>query len=129
MSIITSDSAEQTFTLEGFVGHYTEAGGTTVGLETYTQDSDPAALFVGLPDDACQCPHWGIVLRGRLDYRYTDGTVDQIMAGQAYYARPGHTPLFHADTEIAEFSPTDQLAATIEVVERNMEAMSQGATS
>ena len=36
-----------------------------VGFETYNEDSDIAPLFVGLPDDRCQCPHWGYVFEGR----------------------------------------------------------------
>ena len=50
-------------------------------------------------------------------YRDTDVT-----AGQAYYARPGHLPLMFADTEIVEFSPSDQLAPTMETVLRNLAA-------
>lgn len=41
-------------------------------------------------------------------------------AGDAYYARPGHTPVLWAGTELVEFSPTDELAATIEVVVQNL---------
>jgi len=33
---------------------------------------DPAALFRGLPDDRCQCPHWGVVISGTIVYRYVD---------------------------------------------------------
>ena len=113
--------------MEGFEGRYEDLAGTTVGYETYTQDADPAPLFQGLPDDRCQCPHWGVVLKGTLVYRYADGTEDVVEAGQAYYARPGHLPLFRAGTELVEFSPTDQLAATIEVVMANLEAMGAGA--
>ena len=42
--------------------------------------------------------------------------------GDAYYAPPGHTPVFYAGTEIVEFSPTEDLERTIEVVTKNMEA-------
>jgi len=106
----------------GFEGHYAEAGGYTIGFESYTADQDPAALFRGLPNDRCQCPHWGVVLRGRLTYRYEDGTQDVVEAGEAYYARPGHLPLFSAGTEVVEFSPSADLARTMEVVMANLEA-------
>jgi hypothetical protein len=66
-------------------------------------------------------PHWGVVLKGKLIYRYADGE-DVITAGQAYFAPPGHTPVFFADTEIIEFSPTEELAKTMEVVVRNLQA-------
>jgi quercetin dioxygenase-like cupin family protein len=75
---------------------------------------------VGLPDDRCQCAHWGVVLRGQLTYRYADGE-EVIRAGEAYYCPPGHTPILSAGTEIIEFSPTEQLAATMEVVIRNLQ--------
>jgi hypothetical protein len=45
--------------------------------------------------------------------------------GDAYYAPPGHTPVLFEGTEIVEFSPTDELDHTFEVVTRNMEAASQ----
>jgi hypothetical protein len=43
-------------------GRYVDLGGYTVGFETYKADVDPAEFFRGLPDDRCQCPHWGVVL-------------------------------------------------------------------
>ena len=113
----------------GFEVRMHDLGGYTVSFETYTEDADPAALFAGLPDDHCQCPHWGTVLAGRLTYRYEDGTSDEIGAGEAYYARPGHLPLFEAGTRIVEFSPTDQLTATVEVVMANLAAIAYPAAT
>ncbi|MDN5934380.1 MAG: hypothetical protein L0I24_25455, partial [Pseudonocardia sp.] len=65
----------------------------------------------------------GVVLDGRIGYRYTDGTEETIDAGEAYYARPGHTPLFYPDTRIVEFSPTAEMAETMKVVLANVAAM------
>jgi hypothetical protein len=121
MAGIGKDQVTQVERMEGFEGRYADLGGYTVGFETYTADADPSELFRGLPDDRCQCPHWGVVLRGKLIYRYADGE-DVITAGQAYYARPGHLPVFFADTEILEFSPTAELQQTMDVVLRNLEA-------
>lgn len=115
----SQEEAQQTYDAEGFHGSYVELDDYTVGFERYTADADMAPLFRGLPDDRCQCPHWGVVLRGRLVYHYADGD-DEITTGQAYYARPGHTPEIFADTEIVEFSPTADLANTMEVVTKNM---------
>jgi hypothetical protein len=106
---------------DGFEGSYGEVDGYTVGFETYTADADLAELFKGLPDDRCQCPHWGVVLKGKLVYRYADGE-DVITAGEAYYARPGHTPVFFAGTEVVEFSPSQEFARTVEVVTKNLAA-------
>jgi len=46
---------------------------TTSGFETYTADADLSPLFKGLPGDRCQCPHWGVVVKGKLEYRGVDG--------------------------------------------------------
>jgi len=64
-----------------------------------------------------------VVLKGRLIYRYGNGSQDVIEAGEAYYAPPDHTPVFTAGTEIVEFSPSADLATTMQVVMRNLEAM------
>jgi hypothetical protein len=91
----------------------------TVVFEEYHVDADGAALFMGLPDDRCQCPHWGVVVSGELRLRYADR--DEIYrAGDAYVARPGHVPVVTAGTEVVEFSPTDKLAETLAVLTANM---------
>jgi hypothetical protein len=113
--------APESLSAEGYEGNFAELDGYTVGFETYTADADMAPLFAGLPDDRCQCPHWGVVLKGQLSYRYGDGSEDVIQAGEAYYARPGHTPFLYAGTEVVEFSPTKDLQQTLEVVTRNSE--------
>ncbi len=120
MGKVSKTSAEQTYTGEGFEGHYQELDDYTVGFETYSEHADMAPLFKGLPDDRCQSAHFGMVLRGRLVYHYADGTEDSIGAGEAYVARPGHTPELFPDTEVVEFSPTAELARTMEVVSANM---------
>jgi len=105
---------------EGFEGRYADLDGYTVGFETYTKDADPTPLYKGLLDERCQCEHWGVVLRGKLVYRYADGE-DVIEAGNAYYARPGHRILCFADTEVVEFSPTAEYANTLETTMTNAE--------
>ena len=115
--------AADSLEVEGYEGHFDEVEGYTVGFETYTADADLAPFFAGLPDDRCQCPHWGYVLKGRLTFRYADGSEDVMQAGDAYYAPPGHTPVLYAGTEVVEFSPTDLLQATLDVVDKNMESM------
>lgn len=113
--------------LDSITGHYGELGDYTVGFETYHEDDDPAPLFVGLPDDACQARHWGVVLEGRLVFDYTDGSRDVIEAGEAYYAPPGHRPVLVAGTRVVEFTPSDELAETMAVIEKNLAATGQHA--
>jgi hypothetical protein len=107
-------------------GRYVDLGGYTVGYETYRVDADPAPFFRGLPDDRCQSPHWGVVIKGRLTFRFADHE-ETFAAGDAYYAPAGHTPVMTADTEIVEFSPTDTLQATMSVVEGNLAATAASA--
>lgn len=102
-------------------GRYVDLDGYTVSFETFRLDSDPAPLFRGLPDDRCQCPHWGVVKSGQLVIRYADHD-EAFNAGDAYYIAPGHLPLVTAGTEVIEFSPTDALQQTMAVVGMNMEA-------
>lgn len=120
MGKASKTTAGDNLTAEGFEGHYQELEGYTVGFEKYTAHADMAPLFVGLPDDRCQCTHMGIVLKGTVKYHYADGSEDVIGAGEAYVARPGHTPELYPDTEVVEFSPTAELAKTVEVVSANM---------
>jgi hypothetical protein len=100
---------------------YVEWGGMTVELGKFKKTSDPSSLFKGLPNDRCQCPHWGYIIKGRLRYRFADRE-EVYKAGDVYYAPPGHLPVIEA-AEWVEFSPTDLLNKTMEVVGRNMAAM------
>jgi len=119
MPKLSKTDAPETMEMEGYEGHFGELDGYTVGFETYTADADLSALFKGLPDDRCQCPHWGVVLKGRLKYTGADGDTI-IEAGEAYYVAPGHLPFLYAGTEVIEFSPTKQLQETFAVIEKNM---------
>ena len=122
MGKVSRSSATEHQEMEGFQGDYAEVDGYTIGFERYDQDANPAELFRGLPGDRCQCPHWGVVLKGSLIYDEADGSRAEIGEGEAYYVAPGHLPIFTAGTEVVEFSPTAELAKTVEVVMRNLEA-------
>ena len=121
MPKLNKKDATDSMQLEGYEGHFGELRDYTVGFETYTADADLAELFKGLPDDRCQCPHWGVVLKGKVKFTEPDGET-VIEAGEAYYIPPGHLPYLYAGTEVIEFSPTKQLGETLEVVEKNMAA-------
>ena len=125
MAKASKATASETMELEGYEGHFADFGPYTVGFETYTADADPSPLFAGLPDDMCQCPHMGYVVKGKVKFTFADGTEEVYEAGDAYYAPPGHLPFLYAGSEVVEFSPSEELGRTIEVVTRNMEA--QGA--
>ena len=119
MPKISKSDAPDVMELEGYEGRFGELLDYTVGFETYSADADLAELFKELPDDRCQCPHWGVVMKGKLKYTSADGEV-VIQAGEAYYVPPGHLPYLYAGTEVIEFSPTKELHETLAVIEKNM---------
>ena len=96
-----------------------EWGGMNVALEAFPAGLDTAPLFRGLPDNSCQCPHWGYVVKGRLRVRYKDHE-EVLSAGHAYYLAPGHTMVAEEDTELVEFSPKDEYQKNMEVAARNV---------
>ena len=105
-------------------GRYVDLDGYTVSFETFKQDFDPAPLFVGLPDNRCQCPHWGVVVSGQVVFRYAEHE-ETFRAGDAYYGAPGHLPLVFTGTEVIEFSPTERLNESMAVISQNMQAMAE----
>jgi hypothetical protein len=99
-----------------------ELGGYTVEFTTFREDADATPFFKGLPDDRCQSPHWGYVLKGAVTFRYADRE-ETYTAGDAYYGPPGHIPRVRAGTEIVEFSPTEDYRRTLEVPAQNFAAL------
>jgi hypothetical protein len=118
----SKETASQTVEVEGYEGHIENlAGGYTVAFEKYTADADLSPFFKGLPDDRCQAEHWGYVVKGKVSFKTAEGE-ETFEAGDGYYMPPGHTPTLYAGTEVVEFSPTEELGRTMEVVQKNMEA-------
>jgi len=96
--------------------------GYTVNFVTFGVDIDSTPLLKGLPDDLCQCPHWGYVFKGRVTHRFADH--EEIHeAGDAFYVPPGHTQLADAGTEYLQFSPAEELRPVSETIAKNMQAM------
>jgi hypothetical protein len=117
----SKQTASEHETLKGYEGHLEHFdSGWTVAFESYTQDADLTPLFKGLPNDECQCEHMGYVIKGKLTFRSATDE-ETFEAGDAYYVGPGHTPVLSAGTEVVEFSPTEKLAETFEVVSKNMQ--------
>jgi hypothetical protein len=118
------DTASENVAMEGLdirLEHL--EGGYSVCFESHTADADLAPLFQGLPEDRCQLPRWGYVLKGKISFRFAERE-ETYEAGDAYYVPPGHTPIHHAGAEIVEFSPTKVLGETIPVVMENLRAAS-----
>ena len=106
-------TASERLEVEGYEGHMEELGGYTVAFETYTADADLSPFFVGLPDDRCQCPHWGYVINGSIKMHTGDGE-HVYEAGQAFYWAPGHAPEALEDSDYVDFSPTQELDEVID---------------
>ncbi|MFF5501296.1 hypothetical protein ACF1E9_28105 [Streptomyces roseolus] len=90
-------------------------GGMTVAFIHLPQGTDLAPALKGLEGDLCQCPHWGYVFKGRIRMRTASGE-EEYEAGQAYYWGPGHAPAALEDTDVVEFSPTEEFTAVIDYV-------------
>ena len=80
-----------------------------ISFVTTTADSDLTPLLQGLPNDQCQCPHWGYVFKGRMWWRYGDRE-EVCEAGDAFYAPRGHTSGADAGSEFLVISPEEQMA-------------------
>jgi hypothetical protein len=105
-----------------YEGRHIDAGAMRIAFESMPAHFPPdESIFKGLPDDRCQCEHWGYVIKGKVSFKTGDGE-ETFETGDAYYVGPGHTPVLYAGTEIVEFSPTKELQQTMEVIEKNMES-------
>ncbi|MCW2594829.1 MAG: hypothetical protein JWR06_2721 [Jatrophihabitans sp.] len=89
----------------------------TMGFTTFKEQTDMTPILASLPSKSCQCPHWGVLTKGRATVRYDDGSAEVIEPGDAYYMTRGHVPVFEAGTELVMFSPADELKATDEAIQ------------
>jgi hypothetical protein len=103
-----------------------EVEGYRIGFTTFKEDVDGTPLMKGLPDDMCQCPHWGYVISGKATFRFADR--DEVYeAGDAFYTPPGHIPVRHEPgTELLMFSPTEELRETEAMMMKNMQELQAG---
>ena len=123
MGKVSRDSAPQRQEAGPVVDLRDELDGYTVTFTSLIEDIDATPFMKGLPDDRCQCPHWGYVINGRLIFRYADRE-EVFEAGDAFYTPPGHVPVKHEPgTEIVQFSPAEELRKTEAVMAENMQAM------
>jgi glyoxylate utilization-related uncharacterized protein len=123
---VSKDSATQGGDFGPVVDRSDQLGDYTVSFTEFREDIDATPLMKGLPDDRCQCPHWGYVVNGKLTVRYADRE-EVLEAGDAFYSPPGHVPVAHEPgTEVVLFSPAEELQKTEAVMMKNMQAMQAG---
>ena len=101
-----------------------EFGEYTVNFVSIRQDVDLTPMLKGLPNDSCQCPHWGFLFTGQLRVRYADH-VEVIEAGDSFYMPPGHVPAAVAGSEFVQFSPAEALRVSEDQMARNLPAMQE----
>ena len=75
---------------------------------------DTAPLLQGLQGDACQCPHWGYVLRGQLKATDKNGVQETVNENDLFYWPPGHNVKVESDAEIVMFSPQHEHGVVID---------------
>lgn len=88
------------------------AGPMTVAFVRAQKGTDLRPALKGLPDNLCQCPHWGYVIKGTVRMHTPQGTHDY-HSGQAFYWAAGHAPEMLEDTEYVDFSPTREFDEVI----------------
>jgi hypothetical protein len=128
MPKVSRDSAPQRQDAGPVVDLRDELDGYTVSFTSLLEDIDATPFMKGLPDDRCQCPHWGYVFKGKMTARYADR--DEVFeVGDAFYTPPGHVPVKNEPgTEILWFSPSEELRTAEAVMMKNMQAMQDGST-
>jgi hypothetical protein len=126
MPKVSRDSATQGGEFGPVTDRADQIEGYAVNFTSFAEDIDGTPLLKGLPDDRCQCPHWGYVVRGRMTFRYADHE-EVFEAGDAFYTPPGHIPVGNEPgSEVVLFSPAEELKKTEAAMMRNMKAMQAG---
>ena len=97
--------------------------GYTVDFVSFPKDVDATPLLKGLPDDKCQVPRWGYVIKGSLTYRFEDR--DEVFeTGTAFYLPQGHIPVHNEPgSEIVQFRLTAELRQVEAVITKNLQTM------
>ena len=98
-----------------------EWGGMVVNYVELPAGADFTPMFEGLPDDKCQCPHWGYVIKGAVHMKYTDGEEEVTSAGEVFYWPAGHTGWVKEDTVFIDFSPAEEFKVVSDHLARKME--------
>jgi hypothetical protein len=97
-------------------------GDINVARIRFPKGADAAPLLEGLPQNLCQCPHWGTVLKGSIHVSYADGSEETVNAGEVYYWPPGHTVRVDEDYEAVEFSPSGPMGEVIEHLKSKLQS-------
>jgi hypothetical protein len=107
-----------------YQGHSIDAGEFRVAFESMPGHFPPdESAFKGLPDDRCQCDHWGYLFEGSFRVTYADGPDEVVHAREAYHLRPGHFFQSIEPVELIELSPVEEHDRTLAVITHNRGAV------
>ena len=62
----------------------------------------------------------GYILKGRLGIRTADGAEEVFEAGDAFFIRPGHTPIYFAGLEFLDFTRTEEVDRESAIIAPNL---------
>jgi quercetin dioxygenase-like cupin family protein len=82
-----------------------EAGEMTLTRLRLPRSTNLQTIVCGLPGGGCPSTHWGYVISGHIRWNTEDGPMD-VMAGEMFHVRPGHTLEVVEDSEFVEVSHT-----------------------
>jgi hypothetical protein len=117
----TSKDELEASVLGEYEGRQIDAGGIRIAFESMPAGFPPdESLFKGLPNDRCQCDHWGYVFKGSFRVTYVDGPEEIVRAGDAYHLRPGHFVQTIEAVELLELSRVAEHDRTMATIAANM---------
>lgn len=96
--------------------------GMTVAFYRLPAGMDARRLLAGLPGGACHCPHWGLVLSGRLRIHTKEGS-REVAAGEMFHVGPGHAPETLEPTEMFEVSPSAEAGEVWQHLQKQLAAL------
>jgi hypothetical protein len=117
-----------TVSMGPYRAQWAEWAGYAMAFEVVPKGFPPGgdAAWEGLPEDLCQCPHWGYLLKGKALLRLADGRELTINEGDLYYCPPGHKLYAIEAFENLEFNPAREAEATMNAFTSNIAKAGQG---
>jgi len=104
-----------------YVGRSIDSGGIRVAFESMPANFPPdESPFKGLPDDRCQCDHWGYLFKGSFRVTYDNAPDEIVHAGEAYHLRPGHFLQTLEPVELLEIRPVAEHERTMATIAGNL---------
>jgi hypothetical protein len=117
----TSRDELEAMVMDDYEGRQIDAGSMRIAFESMPAHFPPdESIFKGLPDDRCQCDHWGYLFKGSFRVAYRDAPDEIVHAGEAYHLRPGHFLQTLEPVELLELSPVAEHERTMATIAGNL---------